>query len=216
MSVGEMELLLQSKQDNGGNILPINYVSAEFSVPGPTRATKSASLQDFVEMVAMLVSKTMKKNNVVFKPDEGARLIVDPSKPIENPYIFFEVIERKPKNELKMREREEIMEVGADKNSKRQGRIWGQKFSAIVQFNFLACDYSTVNTVMNDFENLIFSYTPYFKKNGVAEILFKNHFTDKNLDLFRQSLSVRSLQYYLEIEKLIAVFESEIEDITII
>ena len=68
---------------------------------------------------------------------------------------------------------------------------------------------------MNDFEDLIFNYTPYFKKNGVAEILFEKHFTDKNLDLFRQTLSVRSLQYYLEIEKLTAVFETDIEEITI-
>jgi len=216
VSKNDMERLLQSKMDNGNNILPINYVSADSKAIEPTKSLKSASLHDFVEMVAKIVSKTMKKEKVIFMPDEGTRLTVDPSKPIENPYIFFEVIERKPKKELKPRERESIMEVGDDKKSIRQGRIWGQKFTAIVQFNFLACDYSTVNTVMNDFEDLIFKYTPYFKKNGVAEILFEKHFTDKNLDMFRQSLSVRSLQYYLEIEKLIAVFESEIEDITII
>lgn len=210
-----MAQLLQMTKDNGENILPINYTSASADMD-QQKANKNASLQDFIEMVAMLVSKTMKKRNVIFKPDEGARPIVDPSKTLENPYIFFEVIERKPKMERKPRERESIVETTSDKGSNRQGRIWGQKFSAIVQFNFLACDYSTVNAVMNDFESLIFSYTPYFKKNGVAEILFEKHFTDKNLDMFRQTLSARSLQYYLEIEKLIAVFESEIEDISII
>lgn len=215
MNPKDMERLLQSRQDNGGNILSANYVPSDTNQE-PQKATKSASLQDFVEMVAMLVSKSMKKRNVVFKPDEGARIAVDPSKTLENPYIFFEVIERKPKLERKPREREAFSEISNDKSNKRQGRIWGQKFSAIVQFNFLACDYSTVNAVMNDFENLIFNYTPYFKKNGVAEILFEKHFTDKNLDIFRQTLSARSLQYYLEIEKLIAVFESEIKDITII
>jgi hypothetical protein len=215
MNPKDMERLLQSRQDNGGNILPVNYVPSDVNQV-PQKAVKNASLQDFVEMVAMLVSKSMKKRNVIFKPDEGARIVVDPSKNLENPYIFFEVIERKPKLERKPREREAFSEISNDKNNKRQGRIWGQKFSAIVQFNFLACDYSTVNAVMNDFENLIFNYTPYFKKNGVAEILFEKHFTDKNLDIFRQTLSARSLQYYLEIEKLIAVFESEIKDITII
>jgi hypothetical protein len=215
MNPKDMERLLQSRQDNGGNILPVNYVPSDVNQV-PQKAVKNASLQDFVEMVAMLVSKSMKKRNVIFKPDEGARIVVDPSKNLENPYIFFEVIERKPKLERKPREREAFSEISNDKNNKRQGRIWGQKFSAIVQFNFLACDYSTVNAVMNDFENLIFNYTPYFKKNGVAEILFEKHFTDKTLDIFRQTLSARSLQYYLEIEKLIAVFESEIKDITII
>lgn len=214
MNPRDMEQLLQRKQDNGNNLLPVNYTPAGPD-PEPQKALKSASLQDFVEMIAKLVSKTMKKQGVIFKPDEGARLIVDPSKPLENPYIFYEVVSRVPKLERKPREREEIMEAGADTKSNRQGRIWGQKFACIVQFNLLACDYSTVNAVMNDFENLIFSYTPYFKKNGVAEILFEKHFTDKNLDIFRQTLSVRSLQYYVEIEKLIAVFESEIEEITI-
>jgi hypothetical protein len=214
MLPNDMERLLQRRNDNGNNILPIDYVPAGPDIE-PQKALKSASLQDFVEMVAMLVSKTMKKRQVVFKPDEGARMVVDPSKPLENPFVFFEVISRIPKKERKPREREEIVESSPDKKSNRQGRIWGQKFACIVQFNFLACDYSTVNAVMNDFENLIFSYTPYFKKNGVAELLFEKHFTDKNLDLYRQSLSVRSLQYYVEIEKLTAVFESEIEDITV-
>lgn len=214
MNVSDMERLLQMKEDNGNNILPAPYVPA-----GPekehAKASKSASLQDFVEMVSMLVAKTMKKEGVVFKPDEGARPIVDPNKLLENPVIFYEVIERKPKLERKPREREEIKEFHDDENRRRQGRIWGQKFACLVQFNFLACDYRTVNSVMNDFESLIFNYTPYFKKNGVAEILFEKHFTDKNLDLFRQTLSVRSLQYYLEIEKLTAVFETDIEEITI-
>lgn len=215
MDPKDFERLLQDKVDNDNNIMPLNYVSKN-AIQAPQKANKNASLQDFIEMVAMLVSKTMKKRNVILKPDEGARLVVDPSKSLENPYIFYEVIERKPKLELKPREREAIVEASSDNRSNRQGRIWGQKFSVIVQFNFLACDYSTVNAVMNDFESLIFSYTPYFKQNGVAEILFQKHFTDKNLDIFRQSLSARSLQYYLEIEKLTAVFESEIEEITII
>jgi len=194
MDTKDLERLLQDKVDNDNNIVPLNYVPKNTN-QAPQKANKCASLQDFIEMVAMLVSKTMKKRNVIFKPDEGAR---------------------KPKLELKPREREAIVEASNDKSSNRQGRIWGQKFSVIVQFNFLACDYSTVNAVMNDFESLIFSYTPYFKRNGVAEILFQKHFTDKNLDIFRQLLSARSLQYYLEIEKLTAVFESEIEEITII
>ena len=213
MDEEDLSLMLQRRIDNNENILPLNYVAVEDIKP--YTAIKGATLQDFIEMVSKLVSKTMKIRQVLFQPDEGARYVVDPSVPIEHPYIFYELIERKPKLERKPREREEIIETGPDQKSNRQGRIWGQKFTCIVQFSFLACDYSTVDAVMNDFESLIFSYTPYLKKNGVAELLFEKHFTDKNLDLFRQTLSVRSLQYYVEIEKLIAVFESEIEDITI-
>ena len=69
---------------------------------------------------------------------------------------------------------------------------------------------------MNDFESLIFNYTAFFKKNGVAEILFEKHFTDRNLDPFRQNLSIRSLQYYVEIERLFTEFvASDIEKVSI-
>ena len=215
MRVDDLGRLLQNKQDNGNNLMPLSYNTNANQDIEAQKAQKSASLSDFMEMISMLVSKTMKKKGVVFKPDEGARLQVDQVNKVDNPYIFYEVIDRTPKKELKPREREEIIEVTDDKNGRRQGRIYGQKFECTVQFNFLACDYTSVNTVMNDFEDLIFNYSAYFKKNGVAEILFKRHFTDKNLDIYRQTLSVRSLQYYVEIEKLFAAFETEIEAITV-
>ena len=215
MRVDDLGSLLQNKQDNGNNLMPLSYNTNANQDIEAQKAQKSASLSDFMEMISMLVSKTMKKKGVVFKPDEGARLQVDQVNKVDNPYIFYEVIDRTPKKELKPREREEIIEVTDDKNGRRQGIIYGQKFECTVQFNFLACDYTSVNTVMNDFEDLIFNYSAYFKKNGVAEILFKRHFTDKNLDIYRQTLSVRSLQYYVEIEKLFAAFETEIEAITV-
>ena len=85
-----------------------------------------------------------------------------------------------------------------------------------MQFHIIASDYRQANKVMNDFESLIFNYTAFFKKNGVAEILFEKHFTDRNLDPFRQNLSIRSLQYYVEIERLFTEFvASDIEKVSI-
>lgn len=94
--------------------------------------------------------------------------------------------------------------------------VWGQRQKVIVQFNILACDYVQANRVMNNLEELIFKYTAYLKKNGVAEILFQMQGTDRNLDYYRQSSSVRSLQYMIEIEKLFVQFDSDIEDATIL
>ena len=68
---------------------------------------------------------------------------------------------------------------------------------------------------MTTLEDTIFTYTGYFKSKGVAELIFKRHFTDKNYDRYRQWLSVRSLQYDIEIEKLITVFDTTIEEISI-
>ena len=209
MSTDNFEDLLKRKSDAENHLLPIDYESRKPYAP-PTTAQKAATLEEFMEMIGKLVSKTMKKAKVEFSPDEGARPVFDTSKSIDHPYIFYEVLVREPKTERKPRAREDIVEITMDNGSRRKVRIWGQKFKCIVQFNILASDYRTANEVMNNFESLIFNYTAYFKKNGVAEILFEKHFTDKNLDPFRQSLSIRTLQYYEEVEKRFTEFLSDI------
>ena len=214
MRIDNLETLLQHQADARNHILPTPYATKEVGTP-PTTAIAAASLDDLMLMISKLVSKTMKKLKVEFSPDEGDRPSADASKALDHPYIFYELITREPKTERKPRSREEIVEITADDGSRRQGRIWGQKFKCIVQFNILACDYKTANKVMNDFESLIFNYTAFFKKNGVAEILFERHFTDKNLDPFRESMSIRTLQYYVEIEKLFTEFVSDISNVTI-
>lgn len=215
MKIDTLDALLQQREDAYNRVLPKSYETEKPSYP-PTTAVKSATLDSFMEMIGMLVAKTMKKTKAEFVPDEGARIEVDMAVPIDHPRIYYEVISRKPKSELKPRPREEIHELTADDGSRRQGRVWGQKFECHVQFHIAASDYKQANKVMNDFESLIFNYTAFFKKNGVAEILFEKHFTDRNLDPFRQSLSIRSLQYYVEIERLFTEFvASDIEKVSI-
>lgn len=215
MKIDTLDALLQQREDAYNRVLPKSYETEKPSYP-PTTAVKSATLDSFMEMIGMLVAKTMKKTKAEFVPDEGARIEVDMAVPIDHPRIYYEVISRKPKSELKPRPREEIHELTADDGSCRQGRVWGQKFECHVQFHIAASDYKQANKVMNDFESLIFNYTAFFKKNGVAEILFEKHFTDRNLDPFRQSLSIRSLQYYVEIERLFTEFvASDIEKVSI-
>ena len=53
----------------------------------PLKARGNASLDDFIEMVSEMVSKSLKKDNVVFLPDEGA-VIKDPQKKLEQPTIL--------------------------------------------------------------------------------------------------------------------------------
>lgn len=215
MKIDTLDALLQQREDAYNRVLPKSYETEKPSYP-PTTAVKSATLDSFMEMIGTLVAKTMKKTKAEFVPDEGARIEVDMAVPIDHPRIYYEVISRKPKSELKPRPREEIHELTADDGSRRQGRVWGQKFECHVQFHIAASDYKQANKVMNDFESLIFNYTAFFKKNGVAEILFEKHFTDRNLDPFRQSLSIRSLQYYVEIERLFTEFvASDIEKVSI-
>lgn len=218
MRVNMFEAMLQRKSDMSAEFFKKMHPKEEdITYPDhKTKANKGATLYDLIEMISMLVTKSMKKDNVTFYPDEGGRPINDISVAIEHPMIYYKIISREPKDELKPRSREDIVEItDKDSGEKRMGRIWGARQKCVVQFDILACDYKQADKTMNDFEDLIFNYTGYLKENGVAEIIFKKHFTDTNYDIFRQSISVRSLQYYVEIEKHIVEFFSTINGVLI-
>lgn len=211
----ELEDLLQTRYEKNRvtNLYPAGDVRA--SITPLSTAAKNATVEDFISMVTKLSNKALKSLNVEFYPDEGAT-IADPEKKLEKTAILYRVIERKPKNELKMRHSENIEEVVDEKNNKKRlGQIWSQRQDCIIQFDIVASDYATANKVMNSFEDMIFQYSGYFKKNGIAEIYFKKYFTDTSIDRYRQYLSVRSIQYFVEIEKQTTIFNSTLEEIVV-
>lgn len=211
----ELEDLLQTRYEKNRvtNLYPAGDVRA--SVAPLSTAAKNATVEDFISMVTKLSNKALKSLNVEFYPDEGAT-IADPEKKLEKTAILYRVIERKPKNELKMRHSEDIEEVVDGKNNKKRlGQIWSQRQDCIIQFDIVASDYATANKVMNSFEDMIFQYSGYFKENGIAEIYFKKYFTDTSIDRYRQYLSVRSIQYFVEIEKQTTIFNSTLEEIIV-
>lgn len=181
------------------------------------QADKNCDLDDLFAMINKIVVKALKKDNVEFNPDEGARFVVDQQVPVNHPIIQFDVISYEPKLELKPRVINQFIEVSDDKNDKwkRHGQVWSQRFKGIIQFNIIGSDYITANKVMRDFEELMFRYSGYFKQQGVAEILFKSRFSDKNYDYYRQNLSVRSLQYYVEIERNYVSYDTDISGVLI-
>lgn len=179
------------------------------------RADKSASFDDFISMVNMITTKALKKYDISFSPDEGKRLRVDPSQPLAKPHIQFSIIDRVPQRmQKKPRAREEFSEIDANGAAGRKGIIYGQVFDYIIQFDVLASDYITANQVMNSFEDAMFTYTAYFKKNGVSEMFFHRQFTDINLDAYRDNVSVRSLQYAVSIEKNRPVYDTTITEMS--
>lgn len=181
------------------------------------QADKNCDLDDLFAMINKLVIKALKKDNVEFNPDEGARFVVDQQVPINHPIIQFDVISYEPKLELKPRVINQFIEESDDKNDrwKRHGQVWSQRFKCVIQFNIIGSDYITANKVMRDFEELMFRYAGYFKQQGVAEIVFKSRFSDKNYDYYRQNLSVRSLQYYVEIERNYVSYDTDISGVLI-
>lgn len=176
-------------------------------------AESNASLFDLIKMINKLVKITMKDLNVEFVPDEDKIPVTTPDIQLEVPYITYKIIERTPKGELKPRVRQQIQEKSHDEQEARVGQVFGQKFASIIQFDIFSSVYATAEQVMERFEELLFVYAGFFKRKGISEIYFKKQFTDSSYDIYRQRISVRSIQYYVETEKLIVVFRDKIQEI---
>lgn len=209
----KLEELLRQRESLAESPGKLDVLAANPSSP-IQKADKSATLFDFIKMVDKLVSLTMK--DVMFIPDEGKTLKLDAMAKIEQPIITYKIKSREPLKELKPRIRETITENIEETEDQRVGEVWGQKFKCIVQFNIFTSVYTDAEEVMEKFEELITSYTGFFKKNGVAEIFLQKHFTDEVHEQLRETLSVRNLCYYVEIEKLTVIFREKIKEIEIL
>lgn len=211
----QLEAFLQKKASLNNNI-----ATTIVRPDNPDRlvADKSASIDDFIIMLSGLVAKALKKNAVELQPDEGIRLQADQAEHLEHPYIFFKIISCQPQKELKPRIRQDEITphlLTDDEGERRPREIWGQLFTYLVQFDILASGYKEATKVMNDVEDLIFTYTAFFKRNGVKDIRFTRRETDSNLDMYRQKCSVRSIQYTVDIEKLFSRFDPEIGNVDV-
>lgn len=216
--IDDLERLLKMKQGEL-KVVDADYVPAFFQHSSPDRlvAEKNASFDDFIEMLADIISKTMKKDNVEFKPDEGIRLRVDQSEDIDHPYIFFKLVSCDPMMEIKPRIREMGVKgmEGPNVKSSRTAEISGQWFHVRVQFDIFAKGYKEATKVMNIFEDVVYTYTAHFMRKGVKGIRFVRRLTDSNYDEYRQKCSVRSFQYDVDVEKLFSRFDTEIQGVLI-
>lgn len=219
--MNDFEKLLNAKavvnDDVNGFNKMLDKRQEEYQPVGPVarqKADKSAKLFDLIKMIDALVKLTMP--NAEFIPDERKIHSMDVMKNIDKPIISYRVIERVSKLEKKPRVREEFEDKNSYTGEKTLGTVYGQKFKCLIEFDIVGSVYSEAEEVMNNFEELMFKYVGFFKKNGVAELIFEKHLTDDNFDNLRESYSVRSLQYYVEVEKLFTVFKHEIEEIELL
>lgn len=207
----ELEQLLKEKEF----INSYEGTQAKKCEPGTAknmlRADKSASLADFIEMVSLIVEYALEDVDVDFIPDENKKNFTDPDVAFNKPVITYKVIHRKPKNELKPMPREEIIE-NCD-GQERVGMVYGIRYDCQVQFNIFASEYKLANKVMDKFEELMISYAGYIKQNGVVDFFFTDQFTDSEYNTFRETMSVRNLEYYVEIEKLVVIFNEKVKDV---
>jgi len=204
-SVDTFETLLQQREEHSK--IPLKVTDIKPQERPRLQATKNATLHDLIEMISKIITKATRERNIIFEPDEGVRPKVDQSIPFNEARVYYEVISRRPCLEIKPREREEVYEVDSFGKT-RSGRVWGQRFECVIQLHIFAGDYETANKTMDLVEDIMFNYASYFKKNGVAEIIFMDQITDHNYDIYRQGLSIRTLRYRVWIEKLYTVFDA--------
>lgn len=176
------------------------------------RAEKNASLYDFLDMLGEVVEYSLADYNVKFLTNEEQSVLKDPEVVFNNPHITYKVISRKPKNEYKPIAREETFECD-ENGDQRPGIIYGQFFDCIVQFNILASENRLANQIMEKFEELMIAHAGYFKQKGVSDLYFKEQVTDSEYNNFRETLSIRNITYYVQIEKLMVIFNRKINNI---
>lgn len=208
--VNELDLLTPTVQKEDNCVYPHGGTAVNMQ-----RAEKNASLYDFLDMVANIVDYAMEDYKVEFISDEQENIIKDPEIPVNHPYISYRVRSRVSHNEYKPIVREEINECD-ELNEQRKGQVYGQTFDCIVQFNIFSTENRLANEVMEKFEELMIAYAGYFKKQGVRELYFKEQITDSEYNNFRETLSVRNIRYYVQIEKLTVIFNRRIDDVELI
>lgn len=175
------------------------------------KAKGNASLLDFIDMVALIVESTLDDLNVTFMTDERAYLFKeDPLEPINHPIITFKVLKRAHTEgaAYKPRLMEEI--VGEDG---RPGVIYNERFTNLVQFNFIAPEYRIAWNVMERFEDLMISYAETVRGNGIVEYFLLEQYRDDYYDSFRNTFTVLSLVYRVDTETLRVIFKENIKDI---
>lgn len=173
------------------------------------RSKKGATLRDFIDMVADLTDKILgKKYDITFDPDEG-HMPDDVDKLKGHPCIVYKLVSRKPKLERK----ERPLDMFSDTKNDTAYQIWSQSFICMIQFTILAGTYNIADQAMTDFEDMLSKYAGYFKENGVSEILFEKQYTDENYDAYRQSVSVRTLQYRIDIQRIKQITDTKMQDL---
>lgn len=191
-----------------------NYFSKEMAKNKPSprhTADKNANLFDLVKMVNKLVMLTMKKYKLEFVTNESKILKIDPMEPLNNSYVTYRVLSRKPKDAKKPTYRETL-----ENENGELYEVWGQKFKCQVMFSLITDNNEKSEEILSEFENMMFKYTGFFKKNGIGEIYYENETNDDKYTLLKETLYIRNIIYYVEIEKLTVIFKETIKEVIVL
>lgn len=89
-------------------------------------------------------------------------------------------------------------------------KVYRQSFDCIVEFCFYASTTQECESLMTRFEDLIVDFSGYIKSNGVSEIFLLKEVPSKYSFRFTETLPMRTLFYFVKIEKIRTSRVSEI------
>ncbi|AXU72304.1 TPA: hypothetical protein ACG3KC_001015 [Clostridioides difficile] len=103
-----------------------------------------------------------------------------------------------------------------NENKEKTGKVikvYRQSFDCILEFRFVAKTQRECRRLMEDFEDIIVSYTGFLKKKGLGDIFFlKEMSTEDNID-FDKNVSVKVSEYFIRLEKVKTLNANKLESI---
>lgn len=134
----------------------------------------------------------------------------------EFPCITYRVMKRevsKDFKDIKPRHR------GTIRHPYRDGEyveLYGQIFDLIVEFVIFSKSAEEADEIVLDLEEFIQTYTGFFKRNGVQEILFDSQGTDEVVQNQGINLAKRPMYYKMRFEKITVKFLNEIQKVQVV
>lgn len=195
--IDEFEILLNNKREHEKHYIESKGKERKINST-PMTADANCSCFDFIKMVQRIVSLDLKEYNIDFSSDRLDYKADDIQIKLDRPIITYQTISRVPTRELKPMQRYDVV----DNQANLIGNVYAQRYECIIQFNIFASVYNLAEEVMSSFEDMMIKYAGYFKRNGVAELLFKEEIADSDYNLYRQVVSVRNIRYKVHIDKM--------------
>lgn len=173
---------------------------------------------DDIDQLGELIRKVL---NAAWGGDWGdisPELKVDETyKDILLPQITFDINSREVADgtSVKPKLTDTISEIVNGKKTGDGFNIYRQWFDCIVEFNFWGRNTLEARQLMNRFEGLMGAYSGYLKKQGISEIFFLKEIAPKQSMKYIEGIPMRSLMYYVRLERIQSVRVSMLQKIDI-
>lgn len=92
-------------------------------------------------------------------------------------------------------------------------RVYRQQFDCIIEFDFLCQTSQDCRSLMNNFEELIITYSGYLKEQGLSEIFFLKEVPAKYSLNFNEKIPMKCCYYYVKLERNRQIKISKINEI---